>query len=171
MKKGQPILIREFLKGLTLQEWQDGLYARSFLHYQHQTLLLAVAQQVFQGPLRPSANYSGLFKENEGAEAIHYDVLEQEWTLEICFNQKRPWPFFINQENEFFNSGSSLKALELSKGEVQDLKDSSTSYVLNPGDALFFSGHQHPHWREPVQAGNFCERAFFYFESRMTSSK
>lgn len=166
MKKGQPLIVREFLKGSTLKEWQSHQHQKSFLSYQHHNLLLSFAQQILFVPLRPTQFSCHLFRETEGGEDLHYDLTSRTFAFEICLRQSGNWPFFINSCLEYQNSSPIQSKLELTNGEIEEIKLTSTPYLLNPGDLIFYSGVTSPHWRNSMPAGNFSERAFFYFESR-----
>ncbi len=47
--------------------------------------------------------------------------------------------------------------------EMEDLKREGTAYLMQPGDAIYYSGTGHAHWRETIQPGNFFDLVFFHF--------
>lgn len=166
MSKEKPVLIREFLKGQTLRDWQLNFKALHYLPHQHKHLIHALSQQVFKVPLSPTHSEYRVFRNGEGKENLHYDTLKKFCSVEICLNHKRPWPLFINHQREFQNTGREVSELQLTSGEIEEAKSFSSPFLLNPGDALFYCGFNYLHWREAIEAGNFCEMAFFHFESR-----
>lgn len=166
MSKERPVLLREFLKGQTLRDWQLHFKSLHFLSNHHTTLIHSMSQQITRTSLTPTTYEFKVCRNGEGEEALHYDTRKKFWTMEICLNQKRPWPRFINHEQEFLNAGTEVTSLQLSRGEIEEAKVLSTSYLLNPGDAIFYCGFTQLHWRDSIELGNFCELVLFHFAPR-----
>lgn len=169
MSKDRPVLLREFLKGQTLRDWQFQFKSLPFLHNHHRNLIHSLSQQMSKIPLHPTTCEAQTFRNGEGAEDLHYDGVKKSWTLEVCLNQRKPWPRFINHQLDFLKVGKELSSLQLTEGEIEEAKGLSTSYLLNPGDVIFYCGFSQLHWRDPIEAGNFCELALFHFEPRNLS--
>lgn len=92
--------------------------------------------------LKNTYTFASMYFEGAGECPKHVDRPQCKYTVDLCIGQKQVWPFFA----EF--GGEKLE------------------FHLEPGDALILSGTDHPHWREKIQDGNFCDLAFFHFVDR-----
>lgn len=96
-------------------------------------------EDVLKRPLIPSYVFASMYFEGKGKCPRHTDRPQCRYTVDVCFNQKKPWTFFAEHEGKTF------------------------SFDMEPGDALILSGTDHPHWRENIQEDNFCDLAFFHY--------
>jgi hypothetical protein len=123
----------------------------------HHSYLLEVAEKVFGEKLKPSYSFLSLYYEGKGICPYHADRPQCYRTIDICLNQNEIWPIYIASS---FDRILSKEELIQQRGEIQK---KGKRYDLNPGDALCFAGSAHPHWRDVIQPGNFCDLAFFHF--------
>ena len=111
--------------------------------------------KIFGEKLKPSYSYLSMYFVGEGVCPLHVDREQCYMTVDVCINQKGPWPLYVNHEVPYHNENDP----EL----IEKVKKTSKAYVLEPGDALCYSGTLHGHWRDVIQPGNFCDLAFFHF--------
>ena len=96
---------------------------------------------------------------------VHMDAPSAKWTLDICIDQSEPWPIHLSQivpwPEGFADQGGDWAGRVMS-----DTQHRFTSYVLDPGDALVFSGSSQWHYRQPLPrpgGRTFATLLFFHF--------
>ena len=96
---------------------------------------------------------------------VHLDAPSAKWTLDICIDQSEPWPLHLSQvvpwPDGFADDGG-----DWAKRVMDDPRHRFTSHVLEPGDAMIFSGSSQWHHRQPLTrpgAGSFATLLFFHF--------
>jgi hypothetical protein len=107
--------------------------------------------------LEPTYSFISMYGEGAGICPLHLDRPDCLLTLDVCVDQARPWPLYVNHTSPYRNEQDLVQHQETIKKE-------SVEYILNPGDALFYSGTDHPHWRKQIDPDNFCELIFFHFK-------
>jgi hypothetical protein len=115
-------------------------------------------------PVEASYNFVSLYKK-VGVCPVHMDAPQAKWTLDLCIEQSAPWPIHLSQVVPW------PEGLTLPEDDWQDaIKESPdyefTSYNLEPGEALIFSGSSQWHYRDPMQLDgkeHFCSLVFFHF--------
>lgn len=181
-KSTEPIVIRGLFSGETLQQmqqyaemlkqspqiWHDKeIFQRRCVHNDvylkkvHEQLL-PVAIKTFSEILKPSYNYCSFYDEGKGVCPLHIDRPQCYRTIDICLNQKEPWPIYISPEY-VTDKSKHTDYFKLPPEKADPLKKGTVPYLLNPGDAVCYSGSKQIHWRDHIQAGNFCDLAFFHF--------
>ena len=125
----------------------------SFLHHSlfHHEVMNKTGLNV-----KPTYCFASMYYEGLGICPIHIDREQCYLTLDICIDQKEPWPLYVNAKDHH-----SLD--QLSGVELQKVKDESDEYLMNPGDALIYFGSSQPHWRQRLGPGNYCDLVFFHF--------
>ena len=104
-------------------------------------MIIERTEEFLKRKLKPSYNFTSLYFEGAGACPKHTDRPPCRYTVDLCINQKKPWPLFAVGED-----GKEYKS------------------ELEIGDAMILSGTNHEHWREPMQGeDNFCHLVFFHF--------
>jgi hypothetical protein len=98
-------------------------------------LMESRACEIFKDDVKPSYVFVSMYDDDRAICPLHTDRPQCKYTIDLCLNQKEPWDIFINDE----------------------------AYSLNPGDAVAYSGTDHPHYRNQIAKGNFCDLAFFHF--------
>lgn len=93
------------------------------------------ATSIFGVPVKPTATYVSMYDEDRSICPIHVDKPYCQFTIDVCLNTKEVWPLFIDGE----------------------------PYELSPGDAVCYSGTGHPHYRNQIAPGNFCDMVFFHY--------
>lgn len=90
---------------------------------------------IFPEKVKPSYVYVSMYEDPRSICPLHTDRPQCKYTIDLCISQGEPWEIFVND----------------------------VAYLLNPGDALCYSGTDHPHYRNKIKEGNFCNLAFFHF--------
>jgi hypothetical protein len=129
-----------------------------------QTRTIDLVSEAAGEPVEASYNFVSLYKKL-GVCPIHLDTPEAKWTLDLCIEQSAPWPIHISQvvpwpEGLTFNEDDW-------QGAIRESPDNEfTSYNLEPGEAVIFSGSSQWHYRDPLQLDgqeHFCSLVFFHF--------
>lgn len=172
----KPILIRNFLSPLLLNKIRQILegaktgpdvlhdsktFHRNFIHNNplidliHTELIAKEAPRIFGEKLKPSYSFASFYTEGKGICPLHTDREQCYRTIDICINQKKEWPLYINHVDKLPD--------QLSAEQEQLIKERSVAYVLQPGDAICYSGTDHPHWRNQIDEDNTSDLVFFHF--------
>jgi len=93
------------------------------------------AHEFFGEKVKPSYAFVSMYDDERSICPLHTDRDPCKYTVDLCLNQKNPWGIFVNGEE----------------------------YFLEKGDALIYSGTDHPHYRNLIEKDNFCDLAFFHF--------
>jgi hypothetical protein len=130
-----------------------------------QTTVDLVSQAVGE-PVEPSYNFLSMYT-RLGVCPVHMDAPEAKWTLDVCIDQSEPWPIQFSQvlpwPEDFTWEGDDWE---------QAIKTAPqhrfTSCVLEPGQAVVFSGSSQWHYRDAKPPGreHFCHLLFFHFIPR-----
>lgn len=170
--------VRQDLQPLTKNvqgEEQEVFQRRVFSHTPlldrlHTYHVHSIAERIFERKLVATKNFYSIYHAGQGICPPHYDHLDCAFTVDVCLESARPWAIYFNESDRFVNQISRPQASS-GYGEtmdaqlIEDMKSEAVAYWLSPGDALFFHGHRHPHWRERLPLGQSCEMAFFHFKS------
>lgn len=135
--------------------WQNHPLFRAL----HQTYCLEQANKLFGEEVKPSYSYLAMYFESKGVVPLHVDRPPCKYTIDVCLEQREEWPIFVNDQDKM----TLTDCFEMSEDQKQQIKDRSTPYILQPGDALCYSGTDHPHWRSPIQEGNQSTLVFFHY--------
>lgn len=122
-------------------------------------------------PVESSYNFLSRYT-RRGVCRVHLDAPIAKWTLDICVRQSVEWPIYFSQVVPWPESEDLL----LSSDDWEtDIRCSSMlnfrSYVLQPGQAVLFSGSSQWHYRDPIPGGvnEYCDLLFFHYIPRGTS--
>ena len=113
---------------------------------------------LFDWPLKPTYNFLSCYLPGEGECPMHVDRSQCFLTIDVCLNQSKPWPLYVNSSKDFSN--------HYFKKDIQEherIKQASEEFIMEPGDALCYSGTNHAHWRKRIDGDNFCDLVFFHF--------
>jgi hypothetical protein len=117
-------------------------------------------------PVEASYNFLSMYTKL-GVCPIHMDAPQAKWTLDVCVDQSERWPIYFSPIvpwPEHFASDrddwhESIKA-----------EHSFSSYSLEPGQGVMFSGSSQWHYRDALpETGDgkqFCTLLFFHFVPR-----
>lgn len=105
---------------------------------------------------------------------LHMDAPEAKWTLDLCLGQSKPWPIYISQIQPWPDVDPELELRASSDDNWEEaIKQSPalnfSSYTMNPGQAVLFSGSSQWHYRNAmpnVNSRSFCDLLFFHFMPR-----
>jgi hypothetical protein len=145
----------DLLKKSNIQR-DDSVFHRKQVH--NHPLLKVLHEQMteeanllFSEKLKPSYVFLSMYFEGQGQCPIHVDRPQCYRTIDVCLNQKKVWPIYVNHEHEYDEKNIGL------------IKVHATAYELEIGDAVCYSGTHHPHFRNGSDSDNFCDLAFFHF--------
>lgn len=82
----------------------------------------------------PTYSFLSLYGE-KGYCPPHRDRSTCQWTLDLCIDQDRPWPIFV-EEHEL---------------------------LMEANDSIIYSGTDQLHWRDKIHPQGFCHLVFFHF--------
>ncbi len=124
----------------------------------HKKFFNNIAKKHFEEQLKPSCSLASLYDVGKGNCSYHIDRPPCYRTIDLCVNQVRPWSIYVTHEHT---------DLDIPKQDYFTKKDffldHGVEYILEPGDALFYSGTQFPHWRSKMEEDNFCHMVLFHF--------
>jgi hypothetical protein len=171
----EPIVVKNFIEPrlLKLLQYQvellkkanitrdDAVFHRKQVH-NHPLLkvlhdqMAVEASEYFGEALKPSYVFLSMYFEGQGACPLHVDRPQCYRTIDVCLNQRRVWPIHINHVDAWDET------------KQDEIRANGKGYELEAGDAILYSGTDHPHWRIPMkdiegQEDNFCDLAFFHF--------
>jgi hypothetical protein len=109
--------------------------------------------------LEPTYSFISMYERGLGICPLHIDRLDCLLTVNVCIDQAGPWPIYVNHTTPYLADHELIEHQETIKNE-------SVEYILNPGDALVYSGPFQPHWRNKIQQDNFCDLIFFHFKKK-----
>jgi hypothetical protein len=179
----KPFLIKNFLSDKVLRLFQtyieqlkangeilpqDHQFKRFTYHNDpkfqlfHHEFVAPMVMKLYSQSLRPSYNFLSCYIPGEGECPIHVDRPTCFVTVDICLNQSKPWPLYVNSSRNFNNNGVDI-FFERDVEERERIKQGSEEFLMEPGDALCYSGSNHAHWRKPIDQDNFCDLVFFHF--------
>lgn len=123
-------------------------------------------------PVETSYNFLSLYSAM-GVCPVHMDSPEAKWTLDICLDQSVGWPIYFSRphtwaEIEAQNWSGENWAEVIKSSPTADFK----SYILEPGQAILFSGASQWHYRDPMPKTDgraTCDLLFFHFIPQGTS--
>lgn len=129
-----------------------------------QTSLVDLVSDLAGEPVEPSYNFLSLYT-RMGVCPPHLDTPSAKWTLDICIAQSEPWPIHFSQAVPWPTS-----LAELRQRTPEELRSNRELYftaeVLDPGDAVLFSGANQWHYRDALPAGagrQYCDLLFFHY--------
>jgi hypothetical protein len=120
--------------------------------------------------VEPSYNFLSLYTKMGVCEP-HLDAPSAKWTLDICVDQSEPWPIHFSQIVPWPEQRS-----RLSDDWTREIKANASlhfsSLVLEPGDAILFSGSSQWHYRNALPRDGVkrhCDLLFLHFIPRGAS--
>jgi hypothetical protein len=131
------------------------------LHQSIVDLVSEAAEEAVEAEYNFLSIYTGF-----GVCPLHMDAPRSKWTLDLCIDQSEPWPIHFSQvvpwPVDFRHEGDDWQVAIKRSPQYQ-----FTSYRLQPGQAVVFSGSSQWHYREalPSTPGkqHFCQLLFFHF--------
>ena len=120
----------------------------------------ARASEMAGCPLKPGYNFLSLYG-SAGKCDLHMDHPLSMYTLDYCIDQNVEWPIYFSDILDWPDP----ETLRDWKPEVI-LADPAIRFeekVLEPGQAIFFSGSGQWHYRKPIPRGGFSHLLFFHF--------
>lgn len=111
-----------------------------------------------------SYNFLSLYSKMGVCEP-HMDSPIAKWTLDLCLDQSEVWPIYFSQIVPWPEQPIAMDG----DWEGSNKNDPALRFepqMLNPGDAVLFSGSSQWHYRDPLPAGagrGQCYLLFFHF--------
>jgi hypothetical protein len=122
-------------------------------------------------PVEVSYNFLSLYT-SKGVCAVHMDSPEAKWTLDLCIDQGAPWPIYFSDVQPWPDSVAEAWKSEAWENNIRQGRSLQfTPYILQPGQAVIFSGSSQWHYRDPMPEANekrFCTLLFFHFVPKGT---
>jgi hypothetical protein len=163
--------IRQAIRGLQMTQLELHEVHRFGRFIVHDHPLITELQQSIIGlvseaageQVEPGYNFLSLYTKS-GVCPVHMDSPEAKWTLDLCVRQDAPWPIHLSQvvdwpEPSQYSGDDWETLIKHSPGHR------FSSYSLEPGNAILFSGSSQWHYRDPHPGGEdqSCDLVFFHF--------
>ena len=103
----------------------------------HDAAFLKLVSDICGQKLKPTYNFLSMYGP-EGVCPLHTDRPQCQFTVDLCVDQDSTWPIYVDDK----------------------------PYLLEPGQALIYSGTGQPHYRKPMaedSKAKFCNLVFFHF--------
>ncbi len=129
-----------------------------------QSRLVEAVSELAGELVEPSYNFLSLYT-GRGVCRPHLDAPSAKWTLDICIDQSDPWPISFSRPVPWPETRSELESVDFN-AVPSDPKMRFTQEVLQPGDAVLFSGTNQWHFREPLPRNpgrQFCDLLFLHY--------
>lgn len=136
-----------------------------------QARLVPLVSELAGESVEPSYNFLSLYT-GMGVCQPHLDAPSSKWTLDICIAQSAPWPISLSRAAPWPETRSDLDKIDVDSIDSDTDLDFSEE-VLQPGDAILFSGTNQWHFRRPMARGTgrqFCDLLFLHYIPRGTSA-
>lgn len=122
--------------------------------------------------LEPAYNFLAMYH-NFGYCEPHMDSPISKWTLDICIEQSDIWPIFFSQIVSWPTPKENReRSAQWQKEILMDERLKFNEYLMQPGDAVFFSGSSQWHYRPRIkqrQEQNFCHLLFLHYIPKGTA--
>lgn len=112
-----------------------------------------LASAMFDEELKPSYVFLSMYFTGQGKCPLHVDRPQCYRTIDVLINKVGDWPIFVNHEDEW---------TEDKIGQNRIIKNSK-GYRMSEGDALCYSGTNHPHFRPDAHKDEGADLIFFHF--------
>jgi hypothetical protein len=113
-----------------------------------------------------SYNFLSLYS-SSGVCPVHLDAPQAKWTLDVCLDQSVEWPIHFSQTLDWNSFEGKTWSDDWDQQVRSDPALTFTPKVLQPGQAILFSGSSQWHFRDPmpVVSGKraHCDLLFFHF--------
>ncbi|MGH9603463.1 MAG: hypothetical protein ACRD24_13865 [Terriglobales bacterium] len=168
--------LRSTLRPTNLELHEAHMFGRFVVHdhpvfTEIQERLVPVVSEAVGEPVESAYNFLSLYGAR-GVCRVHMDAPKAKWTLDLCVNQNVPWPIYLSQVCPWPESANAWAGEDWEGRIKRSPSLHFTSYTLEPGQALVFSGSSQWHYREPIpDAGGrqFCDLLFLHFIPRGTA--
>jgi hypothetical protein len=94
-------------------------------------------EKLMEKELEITYSYLSMYDSN-GYCPPHRDRNVCQWTLDLCVNQDKQWPLFVEDK----------------------------TFHLKENEALVYSGTDQLHWRERIHTNGHCDLVFFHFKEK-----
>lgn len=160
-------LIREVgaIPPRSLKSYESAAFGRRILHDLPaldtlQAELTPLVSALAGEPVEPCYNFLSLYH-GAGRCPPHLDAPSAKWTLDLCLAQNRPWPIHFTDVVAWPTADDAAK-LPISPAP-RDIAAPFRSHILQPNEALLFSGSAQWHYRDAIPQGGYCHLAFLHY--------
>lgn len=125
--------------------------------------LTGIVSDLAGEPLEPSYNFLSMYT-RLGSCQIHMDAPSAKYTLDLCIDQSMPWHIHFSKVLPWPESG--VCDVHWDARIKNDPALDWSSYALEPGSAILFSGSCQWHYRDPIPAldrNTFCDLLFLHY--------
>ena len=144
---------------------------------QLQERVVSLVSEAVGEVVEPNYNFLSLYS-GMGVCPLHMDAPEAKWTLDLCLDQSEAWPIYLSQVQRWPEIDPDAAPSAWADNNWQEaIKQSPalkfSSHIMNPGQALLFSGSSQWHYRNAMPSGtanSFCDLLFFHFIPLATRS-
>lgn len=119
--------------------------------------------------VEPCYNFLSMYTQL-GRCPVHMDTPQAKYTLDICVDQSEPWDIHFSQVVPWPEDG--VPGMDWSERVRSDPALEFSSFALQPGEAILFSGSSQWHFRDPIPNGgsrSFCDLVFFHYLPKGTA--
>lgn len=160
--------IREIAQNIPkpqLEAHEMGDFGRHVVHNHSffgelQRKVLPRVEELAERKLEAGYNFLSLYG-STGRCAPHMDEPEAMYTLDYCIDQSAPWPISFSNLIDWPDA-SEMEGWD-PEAVLEDPKVHFTEHLLEPNQALLFTGSSRWHYREAIHKGGFCNLLFFHY--------
>ena len=145
----------ELLKNSNIEIDKETFFRKQFHNHPLFTIvhkaLNETANKHFGEKLKPSYSFLSMYFEGEGKCPLHVDRPQCYRTIDVCLRKNADWPIWINHIDKW------------DENKQEEIRKNAKGYILNEGDAVLYSGTDHPHYRNDAKENIFNDLVFFHF--------
>ncbi len=131
-----------------------------------QQRITPLVSETAEEPLEASYNFLSLYT-HLGVCPPHMDSPEAKWTLDLCLDQNVSWPIYFSDVQPWPEPDDEMQSEAWATVVKTSPSLHFTSYCLQPGQSVLFSGSSQWHYRDAIPAAGsqrqFCDLLFFHF--------
>jgi hypothetical protein len=163
--------VRESLQPTDLELHEAGRFGRFVVHdhpffTELQQRTAQWISEIVGESVESHYNFLSLYTAS-GVCEVHMDAPEAKWTLDLCIDQAAPWPIHFSEVQPWPDSSAKEWKTEGWENNIKQSRSLKfTPYILQPGQAVIFSGSSQWHYRDPMpKAGGkqFCTLLFLHY--------
>ena len=148
-----------------LETHELGAFGRHVVHdhpafTQLQARLQPRVEAVLGRPLVAGYNFLSLYN-GAGKCDPHLDEPFSMFTLDLCLEQNVDWPIWFSRIIDWSQAEDLLAIPPAQLSQRADL--AFAPHLLQPNQALLFSGSAQWHYRDAIPAGGFCNLLFLHY--------
>lgn len=148
-----------------LKSYENGEFGRRILHdlpvlMDLQRELTPLVTELAGEAVEPAYTFLSLYH-GGGRCPPHMDAPSAKWTLDLCLEQSCDWPIRFSPIVPWLTARDAANLPE--RLDPDQLGVPFTDHVLQPNQAILFSGSSQWHYRDAIPDGGFCHLAFLHY--------